>query len=344
MTARPHLTRATRALTVLAAAALATGLGAVTTPAAHAATVGSDLAATVGGGFIEEVGGQARFVASFNNRGPAVTGDWTLTVTLPVIVAEEPELIAVEEDQGTCDVVGRVVTCTGTGLPAGNTFSFLIQVTGLEPGTQDVTAVASTASDPEPGNNTDTGVITVGPITAGSGDWGTSGTGEMAPGAFQHYDVAFTCLSAGGCDYGPGMTITDEAINGGSFSPGTNNVYINDTTNVGDCTVTTTTISCSVHGTGRVAQGDVLSSRTIGYHVAGDAPVQTQVFAQTLGFPADWSGNDPSNDVYPIFTPAEVGAPVVSGEGLAAAAGIVLLGAGGVMLRRRQLQGAQNAA
>lgn len=344
MTARTHQKRATRALTVLAAAALASGLGAMAAPSAQATTVGSDLAATVGGGFIEEVGGQARFAATVNNHGPAVTGDWTFTVTLPTIVAEEPELVAVEEDQGTCAVAGRVVTCTGTGLDVGDTFSFIVQVTGLTPGTEEVSAVASTASDPEPGNSTDTGVITVGPITAGSGDWGTSGTGEMAPGSFQHDDVAFTCLSAGGCDYGPGMTITDEAINGGSFSPGTNHLYINDSTNVGDCTVTTTTISCSVHGTGSVAQGDVLSSRTIGYQVAGDVPVQTQVFAQTLGFPADWSGNDPSNDVYPIFTPAEVGAPVVSGQGLAAAAGIALLGAGGVMLRRRRPQGLQTAA
>jgi hypothetical protein len=344
VTARTYQKNATRALTVLAAAALASGLGAMAAPSAQAATVGSDLTATVGGGFIDEVGGQARFAATFNNGGPAVTGDWTFTVTLPAVVAEEPELVAFEEDQGTCDVAGRVVTCTGTGLPVGSTFSFIVQVTGLTPGSQEVTAVASTASDPEPGNNTDTGVITVGPVTAGSGDWGTSGSGEMAPGSSQYYDVAFTCLSAGGCDYGPGMTITDEAINGGSFSPGTNHLYINDTTNVGDCTVTAATISCSVHGTGSVAQGDVLSSRTIGYLVASEVPPQTQVFAQTLGFPADWTGNDTSNDVYPIFTPAEVGAPVVSGQGLAAAAGVVLLGAGGVMLRRRQLQGVQNAA
>lgn len=344
MTARTHQKRTARALTVLAAAALATGLGAMAAPSAQAATVGSDLRVTVGGAFIEEVGGQEDFVATLNNAGPAVTGDWTFTVTVPTNVTDTVELVAVEEDQGTCSAAGRVVTCTGTGLGVGQTFSFLAVVTGLTPGSQEVTAVVSSASDPNPSNDTDTGVITVGPVTAGSGDWGTSGRGEMAPGSSQYYDVAFTCLSAGGCDYGPGMTITDEAINGGSFSPGTNHLYINDTTNVGDCTVTATTISCSVVGTGTVAQGDVLSSRTIGYRVAGDVPPQTQVFAQTLGFPADWTGNDTSNDVYPIFTPAEVGAPVVSDQGLAAAAGIALLGAGGVMLRRRHLQGLQNAA
>lgn len=337
MTARTHKQGARRALTVLAGAGLALGLGAVVAPAAHAADP-TDLESR----FTHvtdpvEVGGEGTVFVNVFNRGVADSGDWTQTITLPEIIAPDPVLEAVDSPQGECTVDGRTVTCAGTGLGTGFTWSAILTVTGYSPGTDVVTAThVVDPEDPEPANDSHSVPITVVAPGTGSGDWGTSGSDLMAPGTSKFYDVAFTCLSAEGCDYGPGMTITDQAVNGASYNAGTNHVYINGETNIGDCQVTETEVSCAVTATGHADQGDVISSKDIGYLVPIDALADTQMFAQTISFPDGWTGNDPSNDVYPISTPPEVEAPIVSWQVGAGLGGLVLLLGGGALLWRRQ--------
>ncbi|SED64774.1 hypothetical protein [Ruania alba] len=340
MNARTHQHGARRALTVLTGAVLALGIGSVTAPAAQAADP-TDLESETT--FVTdpvEVGGEGTVYVNVFNRGTVDSGDWTQTITLPDIIAPDPVLEGVDSPQGECTVDGRIVTCTGTGLGAGFTFSAIMTVTGLAPGTDVITAAhVVVPEDPEPANDSHTVPITVvGPET-GSGDWGKPGSGLMEPGRTAYYDVAFTCLSAEGCDYGPGMTITDQAMNGGSFNAGTNTVYINGETGIGSCQVTTTDISCTVTGTGHADQGDVIGSTNIGYAVAGGTPPDTQVFAQTIAFPAGWEGNDPSNDVYPIFTPPEAGASIVSAQAGIGAGALALVLGSGLLLRRRQRAG-----
>ncbi|MBZ2194793.1 DUF11 domain-containing protein [Occultella gossypii] len=338
-----------RALAVLAGVAMAAGLGAAVAAPSHADVVDpdpakADLRGTVVGATFSEVGQEIALIVTAYNIGVGDSTNWVMTTTLPEQLAPDPVVADTSDDGGTCTVSGRTVTCAGDVLPAGQGFSIRLVLTAAAPGSDIITnTVFGDQEDPNPGNNTDTGVITVGESAALSGDWGASAGDVMAPGTNRNYSVAFTCLSADGCDYTPGMTITDQATNGGWFSPGTNTVFINNLSGIGSCEVTTTEVSCAVTASGRVSQGDVISARTITYVVPGDAPAETQIFAQTLALPSGWVGNDTANDVYPISTPPEVGAPIASWQAVAAVAGLALLGGGAVLLRRRQ-QGAHQSA
>lgn len=170
---------------------------------------------------------------------------------------------------------------------------------------------------------------------ATTGDWGTSGSNLMAPGTTRYYDDTFTCLSVGGCDYAPGLTITDHATNGGSFGSGTNKVYLNGETVIGTCQVTSSDVSCTVTATGHANQGDTISTRNISYSVEGGAAPDVQVFAQTVSVPSGWTGDDPSNNVFPISTPPVAGAPMADWTLAGGAGALTLILAGGYVLRRR---------
>lgn len=332
-----------RALTVLAGAAMALGLGSVAAPAAMAADTDADLHLLNGGSFNWFADGTGQFTIGALNAGPAVATNWIATATFTDLVTIDPDSVTY---QGTGDINCTVVSdqeiaCTGDSLAVDEDVFAQFEVIPSGPGTGSWEAsVTGDQVDPVPLGNSVSGPFEVYPVDepdpAGSGDWGTTGSGLMAPGTSRFYDVAFTCLSADGCDYGPGMTITDQAGENASYNPGTNYVYINDETNIGSCQVTETAIDCAVTESGHADQGDVISSRTIGYLVDGDAPADTQMYAQTIAFPADWTGNDPSNDVYPISTPVEVGAPMVSWQIGAGLGGLVLLLGGGALLWRRQ--------
>ncbi|HIZ35346.1 MAG TPA: hypothetical protein H9815_06175 [Candidatus Ruania gallistercoris] len=277
--------------------------------------------------------------------------NWVATATFTDLVAIDPDSVTYE---GTGDINCTVlsdqeITCTGDTLAVDERAVARFDVIPSGPGTGSWEAsVTADQVDPRLGDNAVSGPFEVYPVDdpdpAGSGDWGTTGSDLMAPGTSKYYDVAFTCLSAGGCDYGPGMTITDQAATGTSFNPGSNYVYVNGETNVGECEVTSTDINCAVTESGHADQGDTLSSLNIGYVVSEDAPADTQVFAQTISFPTGWTGNDPSNDVYPISTPTEVPGPMVSWQIGAGLGGLVLLLGGGALLWRRRQQQPQPVA
>lgn len=326
---------------MLAGAVLALGLGAVAAPAAQAADTDADLELLDSGGGSWFEDRPATFSIGARNHGPAVATNWVATATFSDLVTIDPDSLVYEGNPSCTVVSDQEITCSGDTLAVDEEAAVWFNVIPSGPGTGSWEAsVSADQVDPNPLGDTVSGTFTVLPFDepspAPAGDWGTTGSGLMAPGTSAFYDVAFTCLSAEGCDYGPGMTITDQASDHARFNAGTNFLYINDETNVGTCQVTAAAIDCTVTASGHADQGDVLSSRTIGYIVSPEAPADTQMFAQTIAFPADWTGNDPSNDVYPISTPPEVGAPMVSWQVGAGLGGLVLLLGGGALLWRRQ--------
>lgn len=309
-----------------------------------AADTDADLSLPNAGGSRWTENGASLFTIGAENHGPAVSTNWIATATLTDIVRIDPDSVTYD---GTGDISCTVlsdqeITCTGNTLEVGEqALARFNVIADRGPGTGSWEAsISGDQVDPQPINDSISRPIEIlpndEPEPAGSGDWGTSGSELMAPGTSNFYDLAFTCLSAGGCDYGPGMTITDQAHPDASFGTGSNHLYINDETNVGDCQVTEAAINCTVTESGHADQGDVLSARNVSYAVAVAAPADTQMFAQTIAFPADWTGNDPSNDVYPISTPPEVGVPIVSWQVGAGLGGLVLLLGGGALLWRRQ--------
>ena len=282
------------------------------------------------------------------NLGPATSTNWSLTAELPSTLLEPGGLLNGQTGPGTCSISGWTITCSGSSLAVGESMSVDVYVTSAAAGTERWFSYASgDQPDPDPQNSRGSSYLVIRerePAPAGSGDWGTTGSALMAPGTSEFYDVAFTCLSADGCDYGPGITITDQAHPDAIFGTGTNHLYLNGETDVGDCQVTEEAIDCAVTESGRADQGDVLSSRAISYGVSDSAPADTQVFAQTIAFPEGWTGNDPSNDVYPISTPVEVGASIVSWQAGAGLGGLVLLLGGGALLWHRRQQQPQPIA
>ncbi len=326
---------------MLAGVAMALGLGAVAAPAAQAADTDADLSLLNSGQGRWGETAPGAFSIGAHNHGPAVATNWVATATFTDLVTIDPASVTYE-GAVTCPVVtDQEIICSGDALAVDEEAVVRFEVIPSGPGTGSWEAsVTADEVDPNPGPNSVSGPFEVTPVDepdpAGSGDWGTTGSNVMAPGTSAFYDLAFTCLSTEGCDYGPGVTITDKAVNGATFNAGTNNVFINGETSIGDCDVTTTDISCTVTETGHADQGDVISSQSISYNVSEDAPADSQVFAQTIAFPAGWTGNDPSNDVYPISTPPEVPGPMVSWQVGAGLGGLVLLLGGGALLWRRQ--------